>query len=183
MTIEEVSEYLKLPVDSLYKYARNGKIPAYKVGRYWRFDRDQIDQWVRHKRKDLQVDSQVLVIDPDAAVRASISNWGLERGSTVDLAHGADDGMSFLRIQQYDVVFMELDLPDERGLDILREIERLEMKTEVVVMTGNFNGDLFDKATKLTLFTVLKKPIARDNVEKILSELVPARPGMGTRYV
>lgn len=46
MTIEEVSEYLRVPVSSLYKLAQQGKIPASKVGRHWRFRRGFIDRWV-----------------------------------------------------------------------------------------------------------------------------------------
>ncbi|HML39860.1 MAG TPA: helix-turn-helix domain-containing protein [Bellilinea sp.] len=52
MTIEEVSAYLRVPVSSLYKLAQQGKIPASKVGRHWRFRRTFIDRWmdeqVRH---------------------------------------------------------------------------------------------------------------------------------------
>ncbi|HMN15963.1 MAG TPA: helix-turn-helix domain-containing protein [Bellilinea sp.] len=44
MTIEEVAEYLRVPVSSLYKLAQQGKIPASKVGRHWRFRREFIDR-------------------------------------------------------------------------------------------------------------------------------------------
>lgn len=46
MTIEEVSEYLRVPISSLYKLAQQGKIPASKVGRHWRFRREFIDRWI-----------------------------------------------------------------------------------------------------------------------------------------
>ena len=46
MTIEEVSEYLRVPVSSLYKLAQQGKIPASKVGRHWRFRREFIDRYI-----------------------------------------------------------------------------------------------------------------------------------------
>ena len=46
MTIEEVSEYLRVPVSSLYKLAQPGKIPASKVGRHWRFRREFIDRYI-----------------------------------------------------------------------------------------------------------------------------------------
>jgi len=37
MTIEELSKYLKISRSTLYKLAQEGKLPAQKVGRYWRF--------------------------------------------------------------------------------------------------------------------------------------------------
>ena len=46
MTIEEVSAYLRVPVSSLYKLAQQGKIPAAKVGRHWRFRRELIDRYI-----------------------------------------------------------------------------------------------------------------------------------------
>lgn len=46
MTIEEVAEYLRIPLSSLYKLAQQGKIPASKVGRHWRFRREFIDRWI-----------------------------------------------------------------------------------------------------------------------------------------
>lgn len=46
MTVEEVSEYLRVPISSLYKLAQQGKIPASKVGRHWRFRREFIDRYI-----------------------------------------------------------------------------------------------------------------------------------------
>lgn len=46
MTIVEVSEYLRIPRASVYKLARQGKIPCQKVGRHWRFRRESIDVWL-----------------------------------------------------------------------------------------------------------------------------------------
>jgi len=51
MTIEEVSEYLRVPLSSLYKLAQQGKIPASKVGRHWRFRREFIDRWINDQVK------------------------------------------------------------------------------------------------------------------------------------
>lgn len=39
LTVEEAAELLKIPRSSVYKLAQEGKIPAKKVGRHWRFHR------------------------------------------------------------------------------------------------------------------------------------------------
>ena len=49
MTIEQLAEYLQIGRRSLYKLARNGEIPAKKILNKWRFDRHQIDAWIREK--------------------------------------------------------------------------------------------------------------------------------------
>lgn len=46
LTIDELSEYLKIPKSTLYKLLQEGKIPGQKVGRHWRFHRDVIDRWL-----------------------------------------------------------------------------------------------------------------------------------------
>ena len=46
MTIQETSEYLRVPVSSLYKLAQDGKIPCQKVGRHWRFKKTALDNWL-----------------------------------------------------------------------------------------------------------------------------------------
>jgi len=45
-TIEELSEYLKVSKSSLYKLAQDGKVPAQKVGRHWRFHKATVDKWL-----------------------------------------------------------------------------------------------------------------------------------------
>ena len=49
MTSKEVAEYLRIPVRTLYKLCQEGKIPARKVGRHWRFSKDMLDKWFDEK--------------------------------------------------------------------------------------------------------------------------------------
>ena len=46
MTTKEISNYLKLHEITICKYAAQGKIPAIRIGRVWRFDKDTIDRWI-----------------------------------------------------------------------------------------------------------------------------------------
>lgn len=63
MTIEEVAEYLRVPVSSLYKLAQQGKIPASKVGRHWRFRRKFIDRWINDQARGFKPE---VAIDKDS---------------------------------------------------------------------------------------------------------------------
>lgn len=45
MNIEEVAKYLKLKPQTIYSWAQQGKIPAAKLGKEWRFRRSLIDMW------------------------------------------------------------------------------------------------------------------------------------------
>ena len=46
LTIQELSDYLKVPVSTLYKLVREGSIPSFKVGKHWRFRKNAIDRWI-----------------------------------------------------------------------------------------------------------------------------------------
>jgi excisionase family DNA binding protein len=46
LTIDELAIYLKIPKSTLYKLAREGKIPSQKIGRRWRFWKGAIERWL-----------------------------------------------------------------------------------------------------------------------------------------
>jgi len=48
MTLVEVARYLRLTTHTLYKMAEQGRIPAMKAGRVWRFRKSEIDQWMKN---------------------------------------------------------------------------------------------------------------------------------------
>ncbi len=54
LTLEELSQYLKIPKSTVYKLCQEGKIPGQKVGRHWRFRKATIDIWMDEQREDLK---------------------------------------------------------------------------------------------------------------------------------
>jgi excisionase family DNA binding protein len=46
MTVEETAHFLRIHPETLREKARQGKIPALKVGRAWRFQRERLEQWL-----------------------------------------------------------------------------------------------------------------------------------------
>lgn len=61
MDIRQASDYLGISPDTLYKYASEGFVPAFKLGNRWRFKRSRLDEWM-----DRQSDMQATVdIDPE----------------------------------------------------------------------------------------------------------------------
>ena len=47
LTINELASYIKISRTKLYGMAQRGQIPAVKIGNQWRFDREEIDQWMK----------------------------------------------------------------------------------------------------------------------------------------
>ncbi|MGB8261128.1 MAG: helix-turn-helix domain-containing protein [Terracidiphilus sp.] len=46
MDIRQASDYLGISPDTLYKYASEGFVPAFKLGNRWRFKRTRLDEWM-----------------------------------------------------------------------------------------------------------------------------------------
>lgn len=51
MTLDELAYYLKLPKSTIYKLVHQGRIPAHKIGRQWRFKRTIIDCWLGQNKE------------------------------------------------------------------------------------------------------------------------------------
>ena len=49
--IDELAEYLKLKKQTIYNWLNQGKISGIKVGGVWRFDRREVDLWLKSKRR------------------------------------------------------------------------------------------------------------------------------------
>jgi excisionase family DNA binding protein len=54
LTIDDLSEYLKISKSTLYKLAQEGAMPGQKVGRHWRFHRDAVDKWLRNDESNFK---------------------------------------------------------------------------------------------------------------------------------
>ena len=61
MDIRQASDYLGISPDTLYKYASEGFVPAFKLGNRWRFKRSRLDEWM-DRQSDM---NNAPAIDPE----------------------------------------------------------------------------------------------------------------------
>lgn len=47
LSVEEISSHLGVRRDSIYKWIAEKKMPAHKVGKLWKFNISEVDEWVR----------------------------------------------------------------------------------------------------------------------------------------
>jgi excisionase family DNA binding protein len=47
LSVDEIALYLGIKRDTVYKWIDDKRMPAHKVGRLWKFRREEIDDWVR----------------------------------------------------------------------------------------------------------------------------------------
>jgi excisionase family DNA binding protein len=62
MDIRQASAYLGISPDSLYKYASEGFVPAFKLGNRWRFKKSRIDEWMDQQSSASPMTAQPMAI-------------------------------------------------------------------------------------------------------------------------
>jgi excisionase family DNA binding protein len=56
-TVQELASYLRMQPVTIYKHAKAGKLPGFKVGANWRFKKATIDQWIAQQEDKEKVGS------------------------------------------------------------------------------------------------------------------------------
>jgi excisionase family DNA binding protein len=52
LSVEEIADYLGIKRDTVYKWINRKHMPAHKVGRLWKFRKDEVDEWIRQDNTD-----------------------------------------------------------------------------------------------------------------------------------
>lgn len=47
LSVDEMSKYLGISNDTVYRWIERHKMPAHRMGRLWKFKKDEIDEWVK----------------------------------------------------------------------------------------------------------------------------------------
>ena len=58
LTIKEASGYLKIAEKTLYRFIREQNIPAFKLGREWRFKKSLLDKWMEKRINQRQKETK-----------------------------------------------------------------------------------------------------------------------------
>jgi two-component system nitrogen regulation response regulator NtrX len=119
--------------------------------------------------------NHVLIIDDEAEIRDSLEEILREESYTVTTAATGDEGLTLVRDAAYDVVLLDIWLPDRDGMDVLKEINALEAKPEVIIISGHGTIETAVRATKLGAFDFLEKPLSLDRTLILVKNAIDAR--------
>ena len=106
--------------------------------------------------------ANILIVDDDRAIcngiAAAINRLGHDSTYTLTLKEGLNEVYS----GNYDVVFLDVRLPDGNGLDALAEIRRIQSSPEVIIITGEGDPDGAELAIKNDAWDYIEKPLSID---------------------
>lgn len=162
MTVTELAGYLRFTKRTVYRLLKQGKVPAIRLGNKWRFDKGMIDKWLRHKMAREQM--RIMVIDDDSMIRSLFrETLGRDGHDAVVVASG-DDGIRQLEKHDFDLVFLDLKMPEMDGAEFLDRIRRIRPGLPVTVITGYPESEMMEKALKLGPLGVMIKPFGSQEI-------------------
>jgi len=156
MTLEELGQYLRFTKKTIYKLLKQGSIPALKIGNKWRFDKEAIDIWLHRDVEGAK--ARIMVIDDDELVRSLFKETLEEQGHTVVTVGTSVQGIDYAKQREFDLVFLDLKMPDIDGAELLKQIRSAKPKLPVTIITGYPGSEMMQRALKEGPFGVMNKP-------------------------
>jgi DNA-binding NtrC family response regulator len=111
---------------------------------------------------------RILVVDDEADIRESLETLLDLEGYRVDLAQNATEGLRKIENGSYDIVLLDLMMPDRSGMEVLREVRERDTDTPIFMITAYGSVEVAVNALKAGANDYFSKPW--DN-EKLLIEI------------
>ena len=100
----------------------------------------------------------VLLVDDETVFTNNMSKLLTSRGYRVTAVNSGDSAIQVLEKEDFDVIVLDLKMPGMDGITTLKEIKRLGLFTETLILTGHGSIDSAMEATKLGAYDYLPKP-------------------------
>jgi DNA-binding NtrC family response regulator len=117
----------------------------------------------------------ILVVDDEADIRESLEALlGLE-GYTVDLAQNAAEGLHKLENRGYDLVLLDLMMPDRSGMEVLKEVRERDTDTPIFMITAYGSVEAAVTALKFGANDYFSKPWDNEKLVIEIQRMIAAR--------
>src|SRR5262252_3503799 len=119
---------------------------------------------------------RVLVIDDEPAIRESLhALLTLEGGYSVDLAEGGAEGLQKLSKRGYDLVLLDLMMPDMSGMEVLQELRERDRETPIFMITAYGSVQAAVDALKAGADDYFPKPFENDKLIREIEGVIARR--------
>ncbi len=122
--------------------------------------------------------SHILVIDDDSSVRLAFELALEDSGYAVTTAASGEEGIRLFKDNSFHLVFLDLKMPGMNGIEVLKEIRKVDKDVPVYIVTA-FYGEFFSDLKQLVAdgvhFEVLRKPVGTEEI-LLLSRSILEKP-------
>ena len=115
-----------------------------------------------------------LVVDDDENVRHLFErSLGDNCWRSVVVGSG-QEGLERLKTQRFDLVFLDLVMPEMNGPQVFREMRKMDYSNNVVIITAYPDSHLMAEALDVGPFALMKKPFSQDEIRSLLRSYNPS---------
>ncbi|OFZ21919.1 MAG: two-component system response regulator [Bdellovibrionales bacterium RIFOXYA1_FULL_36_14] len=118
---------------------------------------------------------KVLVVDDDKVLQESVKQALEYHHFFVNTANNGKEALNAIYREKYDLVVMDVNMPEMDGLEALVEIKKYDTSIIVLILTAYSNVGDAVKAVKEGAFNYLEKPISSDNLVALIKRALKAR--------
>ena len=134
-------------------------------------DRKKI-QHLNQKKRNTDRKYTILVVDDEPIVCHSLRRILSKQNCTVEEAYASNVAEQKLKNKKYDIIFLDLKMPDKDGMDVLLSIKTNYPETPVVMITGFGSIDKAIEATKLGAYQFIPKPFTPEELRSVAREIL-----------
>jgi len=114
--------------------------------------------------------SRILVVDDEESIRITFQTLLLREGYRVSIAKDYDSAIELIHENDFDVMFVDIILGMEKGIDILRQVKDRAAYCPVVMITGKPDIETSTEAVRQGAYDYLTKPINKDTLLRIAAQ-------------
>ena len=114
--------------------------------------------------------ASILIVDDEEVVRVSHLRSLVGTNCDTRVAEGGNEALRVMEQHPFDVILLDLRMPDLDGMDVLKIIKKRWPDSEVVVITGFPSVESAKEAVRLGAYNYLAKPVGPDDVIKAAND-------------
>ncbi|UCD30184.1 MAG: sigma-54-dependent Fis family transcriptional regulator [Planctomycetota bacterium] len=114
---------------------------------------------------------RILVIDDEAVIGLSCKRTLCPEGYEVEVCQNAHDGQQVALSGKFDMILLDLMMPDINGMEILKRIKAEGVMSEVIIITGHSTVESAVEAMKLGAADYISKPFSPDQLKMALQKV------------
>ncbi|KKL55785.1 hypothetical protein LCGC14_2251930, partial [marine sediment metagenome] len=115
---------------------------------------------------------EILIVDDEEDIRFALNKMLDGEGFSVTTAEDFDTASSALREKSYNVVLLDILLGKKTGIDLLSDIRKMELKCQVILITGAPSIDTAAEAVRLGAYDYIRKPIRKETLLRLLNKAI-----------
>ncbi|MGC9352875.1 MAG: sigma-54-dependent transcriptional regulator [Mariniphaga sp.] len=113
----------------------------------------------------------ILIIDDDTFICKAIQKQLLNKGFKAEVAFNGKSGLELLKKKNFDLILCDFRLPDKDGMEILREVKRMNIQTPVVIITAYADVRMAVQLMKQGAYDYMTKPLQHEEIVSLAQKL------------